>query len=120
MKKILLIDDSGMILRNMKAFLEETYEVAMAISGVTAIAALERGKPDLIFLDYEMPEMDGIETLNKIREFDEYKDIPIVFLTGADTPDTVEKLLATGCAGYLLKPAQKDVVLETIDRILNK
>lgn len=118
MKKILLIDDSGLILRNMKALIEESFEVAMAVSGKTALAALERSKPDLIFLDYEMPEMDGIETLENIRAIAEYKDIPVVFLTGVDTPDVVGKIIATGCEGYLLKPAKRDVLIETIDRIL--
>ncbi len=119
MKKVLLVDDSGVILRNMKALIEDSYEVVMAVSGKTAMAALERGKPDLILLDYEMPEMNGVETLKAIREIDDYKDIPIVFLTGADTPDVVEMLTDTGCEGYILKPTNKPTILETIGRIID-
>lgn len=120
MKKILLVDDSGLILRSIKVMIEESYEVVMAVSGKTAMAALERGKPDLIFLDYEMPEMNGIETMNAIRAVDAYKEIPIVFLTGADTPDVVEMINNAGCDGYILKPTTKEAMLETINRIIRQ
>lgn len=120
MKKVLLVDDSGIILRNMKEMLTADYEVALAVSGKMALTVIEKGKPDIILMDYEMPEMNGVETLNEIRKTDEYKDIPVIFLTGAENPEAVEIINSVGSAGYVLKPVTKPVILETIERVIGR
>lgn len=117
-KKILLVDDNAIVLRTLNGFLTPAYEVYMATSGSKALKLIERNRPDMIFLDYEMPECNGFETLRLIRAMDGGGSIPVVFLTGVKDKDHIMALLALKPEGYLLKPASKDKIIETIERVL--
>lgn len=81
-KIVLVVDDSPMMLRSMKQMLEERYQVTLATSGQQALTMIDKRQPDLVVLDYEMPDCDGKETLELIRSKEATKDIPVVFLTG--------------------------------------
>lgn len=115
---ILIVDDNAILLRNVKSILEPEYSVAVAASGVQAFMAMRKKRPDLILLDYEMPGMDGEAIIQKIQKSEEWQDIPIVFLTGAADKEIVTSLLSYRPAGYLLKPAEKDTLLETVKKHL--
>jgi len=117
---ILVVDDNAMVLRNIKGILEQDYSVAVAPSGVHAFISIGKKVPDLILLDYEMPEMNGKQVLLKIREQEEYADIPVVFLTSMDTREIVIELLALQPAGYILKPVDSQMLLERIEDIIGK
>ena len=92
----------------------------MATSGVKAISLICKKLPDIIFLDYDMPMCDGKMTLEMIRDVEEAKDIPVVFLTGVSDKAHIEAVLALKPAGYMLKPANADKIFDTIERILGK
>jgi len=117
---VLVVDDNAMVLRNIKGILEQDYSVAVAPSGVHAFVSIGKKMPDLILLDYEMPEMNGKEVLLKIREQEGYEDIPVVFLTSMDTREIVLELLALQPAGYILKPVDSQMLLERIEDIIGK
>lgn len=117
---ILVVDDNAMVLRNIKGILEQDYSVAVAPSGVHAFISIGKKMPDLILLDYEMPEMNGKQVLLKIREQEEYADIPVVFLTSMDTREIVIELLALQPAGYILKPVDSQMLLERLEDIIGK
>ena len=117
-KRILLVDDSGILLRSVKAMLVDKYEVAVATDGQKAIERARRRKPHLILLDYEMPVMDGKETLEVLRQDDELKDIPVVFLTSIANRDSINSVLKYKPEGYLLKPIDQNRMFETIEDIL--
>ena len=117
---ILVVDDNAMVLRNIKGILEQDYSVAVAPSGVHAFVSIGKKMPDLILLDYEMPEMNGKEVLLKIREQEGYEDIPVVFLTSMDTREIVMELLALRPAGYILKPVDSQMLLDRIEDIIGK
>ncbi len=117
-KKILLVDDNAIVLRTLNGFLTPTYEVYMATSGSKALRLIERNRPDMIFLDYEMPECNGLQTLRLIREMEGGRTIPVVFLTGVNDKEHIMALLALKPEGYLLKPASKDKIIETIEKVL--
>ena len=117
---ILVVDDNAMVLRNIKGILEQDYSVAVAPSGVHAFISIGKKIPDLILLDYEMPEMNGKQVLEKIREQEEYTDIPVIFLTSMDTRETVIELLALRPAGYILKPVDSQMLLDRIEDIIGK
>lgn len=117
-KRILLVDDSAIVLRTLNNFLTPAYEVQMATSGPKAIHLIEKKRPDMIFLDYEMPECDGMQTLQLIRSMESAKDIPVVFLTGVNDKEHILALLALKPEGYLLKPASKDKIIEVIEGVL--
>ena len=117
---ILVVDDNAMVLRNIKGILEQDYSVAVAPSGVHAFISIGKKMPDLILLDYEMPEMNGKQVLQKIKEQEEYVDIPVVFLTSMDTREIVMELLALQPAGYILKPVDSQMLLDRIKDIIGK
>ena len=78
-KKILVVDDSGVMLRNVKGWLEDYYQVSLANSGAMAIKYLSTNRPDLVLLDYEMPVINGKQVLEMIRSEAEFSDIPVMF-----------------------------------------
>jgi CheY-like chemotaxis protein len=88
MKRILLIDDDEDMLAMTGRWLEKGgYEVMKAASGKEALDKIAADRPDLILLDYAMPEMDGPAVLAAIRSNAETKDIPVVYRTGMDDTD---------------------------------
>lgn len=117
---ILVVDDNAMVLRNIKGILEEKYSVAVAPSGIKAFVSIGKKMPDLILLDYEMPEMNGKEVLRKIQEDEELCEIPVVFLTSADSKEIVMELLSLRPAGYLLKPVESDMLLDKMEEITGR
>lgn len=117
---ILVVDDNAMVLRNIKGVLNEKYSVAVAPSGVHAFVSIGKKMPDLILLDYEMPEMNGKEVLEKLQADEELKDIPVVFLTSMDSKEIVMGLLALKPAGYLLKPVDSQMLKDKIYEIIGK
>lgn len=117
-KRILVVDDSGILLRSVKTMLADQYEVAVATDGKKAIERAKRRRPDLILLDYEMPVMDGKETLEELRKDEELKDIPVVFLTSVADRDSIAPVLKLKPEGYLLKPIDQKRMFETIESML--
>lgn len=116
-KTILLVDDDSVQLRALKSLLQDKYKVLMSTSGTEAIVLLGKKHPDAILLDYNMPVCDGRQTLKMIREIDEAKDIPVIFLTGISDKAHIEMVLKLGPAGYLLKPLKPDALFELLNKI---
>ncbi len=115
---VLVVDDFSMALKTMKVQLEGEYQVTLAVSGKQALAFLEKHRPDLIFMDVEMPEMDGIETVQKIKENPLWKEIPIIFLTGNKEKDTIYSCMSLGAVDYMIKPVSVPKILEKIRKVL--
>lgn len=107
-KHILVVDDDSLQLAMIKDNLNEFYNVTLVKSGSACLKYLQKHKPDLIFLDYIMPEMDGPATLAAIRnEFPDFS-IPVVFLTGmVDRETIIDTLVDLMPQGYIVKPATK-------------
>lgn len=119
-KKILVVDDSGPMLRSVKGWLEDKYQVILANSGTMAIKYLAMNRPDLILLDYEMPICDGRQVLEMIRADEEFSDIPVIFLTGKNDRESVMKVSALKPDGYLLKTMEPEQIVKTIDDFFEK
>lgn len=117
-KRILVVDDSAVVLHMMKELLEEDYQVTLAKSGLSAIRCITLDKPDLILLDYEMPVCDGKQVLEMIRSEREFTDIPVFFLTGNVDKERIEKVLALRPSGYLLKSLQPREIKKIIQDFL--
>ena len=116
-KTILLIDDSPVQLRQVREILKEKYRVIMASSGLQAMNMLIKETPDLIFLDYDMPVVDGRVTLEKIRANERSKNIPVVFLTAINSKEKILAVAPLNPSDYLLKPVNAKRILETAQRI---
>jgi hemerythrin-like metal-binding protein len=118
--KVLVVDDSMTVRQSVKQMLEGSYEVALAESGVAAIRTITLNRPDLILLDYEMPVVNGKQTLEMLRLEEAFARIPVIFLTGRDDPEIVRELLALKPAGYLLKYLKPAEIKGKIDSFFEK
>ena len=87
MTKILVIDDERSIRNSMKDILQyEGYEVVLAENGMEGLVSVKSEKPDVVFCDIKMPKMEGIEVLERIKEFS--ADTPVIKISGHGTIDT--------------------------------
>ncbi len=118
-KHVLVVDDNSIMLKLIKEYLHERYDVATAVSGKVALKFLERRKTDLILLDYEMPEENGPAVLERLRASDATKNIPVVFLTGVTESKKIQEALILKPQSYLLKPIDKEKLLEVITKIID-
>ena len=119
-KKILVVDDSGAMLRNVKGWLEDRYQVILANSGAMAIKYLTLNRPDLVLLDYEMPVVNGKQVLEMIRTEVEFSSIPVIFLTSKNDRESITQVMALKPEGYLLKTMKPEDIVKTIDDFFEK
>lgn len=119
-KHILIIDDDKNILKLLKSALEDRYDVTAIANGKMALKFLETKTPDLIFLDYQMPNMNGPEVFRAIKKNSSSADIPIVFLTGIAEREKITEVISLKPQGYLLKPIDMERVNEKIKALLEE
>lgn len=117
-KSVLIVDDSALMIRKIKTMLDDKYTVRVATSGKMALNVLEKKKADVILLDYEMPDMDGMMTMEAIRANNETKNIPIIFLTGVSDRQHILAVLKLKPFKYLLKPPVEKDVLDAIEEAI--
>ncbi|MEG0266861.1 MAG: response regulator, partial [Bacilli bacterium] len=115
-KKILIVDDNKLNIKIARNFLKSyNFTIEESISGIDAIEKIRNNKYDLIFMDYMMPKMDGIETLNKLKEIKDF-DTSVVVITAEVNEDSKEKFIKAGFKEYIPKPINK----KELDLIINK
>lgn len=118
MKHILVVDDNKTNLAVAKNELSKNYQVTPVISGQQALQFLEKRETDLILLDINMPEMDGKETMRRIRARKEWEKIPIIFLTADSSPEIEAQCLSDGADDFIAKPFVPQVMQSRVGRIL--
>jgi CheY-like chemotaxis protein len=119
-KKILLVDDSGAMLRVLKSWLGDKYNVSAVNSGAMAIKFLALNKPDLILLDYDMPVVDGKQVLQMIRSEADFADIPVIFLTAKGDKESIMNVQSLKPEGYLLKTLESSQIIDAIDKFFQE
>jgi CheY-like chemotaxis protein len=119
-KKILVVDDSGTMLRSVKDWLEDKYNVYLANSAAMAIKYLSTSKPDLVLLDYEMPVVDGKQVLEMIRTESEFADVPVMFLTNKSGKESFENVKHLRPEGYLLKSMSTSQIIGAVNEFFEK
>lgn len=102
-KLVLVVDDEPILLRTIKGWLDDEFEVTIVNSGEMALHFLQRGTTDLVLLDYKMPEMDGPTVLWHIRTEKRTKALPVMFLTAAADRESVLNVVKLKPNGYILK-----------------
>lgn len=111
--KILLVDDTRLVLELEKSFLKlSDVEVLTAMNGVEALELIRKSPPDLIFMDMNMPAMDGVACCTLLKADPFLSGIPVVMLTTAGREGDRERAMRAGCDDYLTKPVDRREFLE--------
>jgi DNA-binding NtrC family response regulator len=114
--KILIVDDVPANLNILSDALEPfNFTILAAPSGELALRIAERTRPDLILLDVMMPEMDGYETCRRLKERPETQNIPVIFITARDEPQSILQGFQVGGVDYVTKPFQPEEVLVRVN-----
>ncbi len=120
MKNVLVVDDTKPILKMAKFVLGESYNVYLSNSGELALEILECKPIDIVLMDLNMPDMDGVETVSKIRKMKNIKDIPVIFFTALSSKENIESCMKVGMKDYIVKPYEPDVLLQKLENVLSK
>jgi len=117
MKKILVVEDNEQNVYLMQYMLEKSgYAVVVARSGGEAVILALQEKPDLILMDIQLPDIDGLEVTRRIRASEAAGKIQIVAVTSFAMTGDREKALVAGCNGYIEKPINPGTFLDEIGR----
>ena len=104
--------DNLILVRRLMA--AEGIELLEAVTGRDGLAMAQENQPDLILVDINMPDLDGLIVTEKLREMSHLDKVPIVALTANIMRDVLERAMKVGCDGYIPKPIQVDEFPETI------
>ncbi|HNX69142.1 MAG TPA: response regulator [Candidatus Omnitrophota bacterium] len=103
MKKLLIVDDEVEICEFLKSFFEDRdFKVATAVSGEDALRQVAVFQPHVVLLDIQMPGLDGLGALKKIRE--SYPKVKVIMVTAVETQDKIEEAMRLGADNYITKP----------------
>ncbi|MBU0469127.1 MAG: response regulator [Candidatus Omnitrophica bacterium] len=117
-KTILTVEDNDVDIRLIKSILEKKYNVITAENGEVGLEMIRKHKPDLVVLDCEMPVMTGNEMCKIMKNDNDLKEIPVLFLTSINTPKNIIECFELDAENHLSKPINSNVLLGQVDAIL--
>ena len=119
--KILVVDDSQIFRESLKKILAEFgyQDIQDAVDGREALLKLSQGRVDLVILDWEMPNLSGLEVLKEIRSSEKTKEVPVIMCTSHSDKKSIVEAMRAGVNGYILKPFEKETIKEKIKQIKN-
>lgn len=119
MSKILYIEDNPQNMRLVRKILNHAgYNVVEAETGLDGVRVADTERPDLIFVDVNLPDIDGLEVTARLKSDPTLAMIPVIALTANAMVGDREKALQAGCDGYLPKPVSRSDLLRTVDEFL--
>ncbi|MGB1287776.1 MAG: response regulator [Aggregatilineales bacterium] len=121
MPRILCVEDNPQNMRLVRKILKhQGYEVLEAVDGLSGVQMALDEEPDLILMDVNLPDIDGLEATRKIKANDAIAAIPVIALTANAMYGDEERCLAAGCTDYLSKPVSKSMLLEKVAEYLTR
>ncbi len=117
-KRILVVDDDNMNLARTRIILGKEYDVLLADSGAQALAKVRSETVDMVLLDIDMPEMNGIETFERMKQF--ASEIPVIFLTASGLEEDVQNAIKLGAVNYLKKPYRPEELIKRVAQEFEK
>ena len=115
----MMVDDDKAILMMGRLILKDKYEVFPLLSAAKLFETLEKVTPDVILLDIKMPEVDGLETLKRLKADERYAKIPVIFVTSVDDDRSVYEHMTFGAYSTVAKPFSAPELLTRIENCLN-
>ena len=119
-KKILIADDEPDMLNELEAVLSDKFRVYKAKDGKKAVALAQSSKPEIVLMDANMPEMDGMEACRLIKNDSLTARIPVIMLTCRGGILDIENGFKAGADSYIVKPIVPDRLLDKIEVVLAK
>lgn len=117
--KIIIVDDDRDARETLAMALElETFEVAQAANGLRLISTLQVDRPDLILLDVNMSWIDGFELCRAVRKNEDFRSIPVVFVSGRASKEDIRKGLDAGADDYFVKPFDFNALVGRVRELL--
>jgi DNA-binding response OmpR family regulator len=118
-EEILVIDDQPIMLKLLEQILKDRYDVVALENGKEALEWMYSGNiPDLVVADLNMPEIDGFEYIQRIRESGFFYDVPLIVLSGEESSTERIKCLKLGANDYLIKPFNPEELRLRIDNLI--
>ncbi len=119
MKRILVVEDNETNMYLIRFMLEKSgYEVIEAMEGTAGVGLAVKEKPDLILMDVQLPDIDGLEATKRIRATEADSESPIIALTSFAMAGDRERALTAGCTGYIEKPINPETFMAEIEEYL--
>ncbi|WP_373048125.1 PleD family two-component system response regulator [Vulgatibacter sp.] len=119
--KVIIVDDDRETREMLTLALElEDFEVAQAANGLRLISILHVDRPDVILLDVMMSWIDGFELCRSIKKNEEFRDIPVIFVSAKKTPEDVREGYEAGAVDYFPKPVDVDKLVARIGQLLEE
>ena len=119
-RKIIIVDDVNYVLTTIKERLKQQYEIYPAQTAEILYELLEKITPELILMDVQMPELNGFDLIQQLKEDPRYRDIPVIFMTGNKTDrKSVFKGMSLGAVDYITKPVNNEKLIESIETQLD-
>jgi two-component system chemotaxis response regulator CheY len=120
MKTVLVVDDSRImrnIVKNTFSELKIPCQFLEAGNGVEALKKLQSQEVNLVLLDWNMPELSGIDFLKQVRAMEKYKKLPIIMVTSESAKYNVIEALKNGATDYIVKPVNEKMFIEKLSKI---
>ncbi len=117
--QVLAVDDDEFQLQLLRRmFADAEFGLTCVGSGAEALASLRKHRPDLVLMDFHLPGMDGVEVTRRLKAAEQFRDIPVVMITGNSGKEVVVKSLQAGAIDFLVKPFNRDTLLAKIHSLL--
>lgn len=119
MPKVLIVEDNENNMELISFIIEANgAETIQAVNGLSGVEMALNENPDYVILDIQLPDIDGLEVLKRIRASEEGKDVPVIAMTSYAMAGDKERMIDAGCNGYIEKPIDPERVIGQIEKIL--
>jgi two-component system, cell cycle response regulator DivK len=121
MSVILIVEDNEKNMKLVRDVLQfKGYETIEAVTGTDGVRLAKERKPDLVLMDIQLPDIDGITALAQIRADGETRKIPVIAVSASVMPDDQQRIVASGFDAYVTKPINVRNFIETVERFVGK